>query len=106
MKEAALPRTSFYNHYNDKCDLAETILLDELPVTFNYISHKFIDRHANFEQLINKRPIIMKLWSIQEIHPQLIVSLEKEFRQEPLYVAKRRSLSNPIITGVQDLKLG
>lgn len=97
MQTAHLPRTSFYNQYDSKLDLAQSILIEELPITFNYISHKFIDRQtddrltaAAFNNLAQHQHSIAQLWSISEIHPQLMDQLEHLFQKETLYIAKSR----------------
>lgn len=97
MERAGLPRTSFYNHYDSKEDLAKSILVEKLPITFNYISRKFLGRQSDqrvtaavLNNLVKDRQPLLKLWAIKEIHTSLEQELEKKFSQETLYIAKRR----------------
>lgn len=86
MNEAALPRTSFYNFYDSKDDLAETILMNQMSEIFNYMTQKFTDRTKDnqitaksLEDLLIKQEIISKLWQINNRHVNLTDKLEKHF---------------------------
>lgn len=83
-KAVGIPRTSFYNSYDSKDDLASTLLMQELEPALNYIAQKFTNRQADnrvteegLQDLLVRREIIGKLWNINTPGINLTAKLEK-----------------------------
>lgn len=81
---AKIPRTSFYNSYDSKEDLASALLMQELQPVLRYVAKKFTNRQEDnrvtekgLRELLVRREIISKLWKINTQKLNLTNSLEK-----------------------------
>lgn len=84
-KKAQIPRTSFYNLYDSKDELANAILMQEMQTVCDYIARKFTSRQKDnqitedgLDDLLARWDIITKLWKINNSKIDLTKELEKE----------------------------
>lgn len=84
-KTAKIPRTSFYNLYDSKNNLANALLMQEMQRVFDYVTRKFTNRREDnriteegLKDLLIHREIITKLWKINTEKLDLMTKLEIE----------------------------
>lgn len=94
MAEAQLPRTSFYNFYDSKDDLAQAVIMTTLSKDFDYITQKFRTRNEDdrvttigLADLLNKQETITQLWKI---------TAEREDMKQQLKAAFRTSIQSAV----------